>query len=170
MKPFQPKTRVASIALALAGGTASAAISAAPPSETDPNAQVSAKFRQLDRNANGYLEKDEVSHLRGYDAAFDQADENRDGRLDPGEFIKADSLYDRMRAAAFAEDSLLTTKVKAALLRERNLKSGDVHVETYHGRVLLSGWVESPEQKAKAVKVASLVPGVIEVKDGLEVR
>ena len=75
-----------------------------------------------------------------------------------------------MRAGAFVEDSVLTTKVKTALLRERNLKSGDVHVETYRGRVLLSGWVDSPGQKAKALKVASLVPGVTEVKDGLEVR
>ena len=65
---------------------------------------------------------------------------------------------------------MLTTKVKTALLRERNLKSNDVHVETSNGRVLLSGWVDNREQKDKAVKVASLVPGVVEVRDALEVR
>jgi hyperosmotically inducible protein len=167
MKPIK---RVASITLAVAGAVASAAIFAAPPSESEPNEPARAKFLKLDRNANGYLEKSEIAHLRGYEAAFDQADENRDGKLDPGEFIKAESIYDRARAAAYVGDGALTAKVKAALLKESNLKSADVHVETDRGRVLLSGWVENPEQRNKAVKAASLVQGVVEVKDGMKVR
>jgi|GraSoi2013_100cm_1033763.scaffolds.fasta_scaffold16647_5 hyperosmotically inducible protein len=167
MKPFKPATRVASIALALAVG---AAFSAAQANAAEPNEPANMKFRQLDKNSNGFIEKSEIRHLPGYEAAFDQADENRDGKLDAGEFLKAESIYDRTRAAAFVEDSVLTTKVKAALLNEPNLKSTEVHVESLKGRVMLSGWVESREQKEKAVKIASAVSGVIEVRDGLKVR
>ncbi len=170
MKPFKPVTRVASIALALAAGAALSAAQAYAAEPGEQPQQPNAKFRQLDRNGSGYIEKHEISNLPGYEAAFDQADENRDGRLDPSEFIKAESIYDRARAAAFVEDSVLTTKVKAALLNEAKLKSTDVHVETTNGRVMLSGWVASREQKEKALKVASAVSGVIEVRDGLKVR
>jgi osmotically-inducible protein OsmY len=45
-----------------------------------------------------------------------------------------------------------------------------VHVESHQGRVLLSGFVDNEEQKKMALKVASLVEGVVEVKDGLSVR
>jgi hyperosmotically inducible protein len=160
-------TRVASITLAMAGS----AISVLPANAADERqAPANAKFQQLDRNGDGYIDRSETSQLRGYESAFDQADENRDGRLNADEFLKAEAIYDRARAGAYVEDGVLTTKVKTALLRERNLKSNDVHVETSNGRVLLSGWVDNREQKDKAVKVASLVPGVVEVRDALEVR
>jgi hypothetical protein len=61
-------------------------------------------------------------------------DDNRDGRLDAGEFVKADAIYLRERTGAYAADSVLTAKVRTALLRERGLKSMGVNVETYRGR------------------------------------
>ncbi len=67
-------------------------------------------------------------------------------------------------------DSVLTARVKSALLRERGIKSTDVHVESSQGRVLLSGFVDSEEQKQRALRVASRVGGVREVRDGLNVR
>jgi hyperosmotically inducible periplasmic protein len=60
--------------------------------------------------------------------------------------------------------------VKAALLRERGIKSTDVKVESNQGRVLLSGFVDSEDQKKRAVNVASGVDGVKEVRDGINVR
>jgi hyperosmotically inducible periplasmic protein len=132
--------------------------------------QPSDKFRSLDRNGDGFLTKDEVSQIRGYERAFDEADENRDGRLSPDEFIKSESILDRQQLGKAIDDSLLTTKVKAALLRERGIKSTDVHVESNQGRVLLSGFVDSEDQKQRALNVASRVEGVREVRDGLNVR
>lgn len=128
------------------------------------------RFRSLDRNGDGFITKDEVRGIRGYDKAFDQADENRDGRLDPDEFVKAESLHQGARLGEFVGDSMLTAKVKTALLRERNLKSTDIHVETDNARVLLSGFVDSDEEKNRAVRVARTVEGVREVMDGLAVR
>jgi hyperosmotically inducible protein len=133
-------------------------------------AQPSEKFRSLDRNGDGYLTKDEVSQIQGYDRAFDEADENRDGRLTPDEFIKSESILERQQLGKAVDDGVLTTKVKAALLRERGLKSTDVHVESHQGRVLLSGFVDNDDQKRRALNVASHVSGVKEVRDGINVR
>jgi hyperosmotically inducible protein len=133
-------------------------------------AQPSDKFRSLDRNGDGFLSKDEVSHISGYDRAFDEADDNRDGRISPDEFIKSESIHDRQQVGKVIDDGVLTAKVKAALLRERGIKSTDVKVESNQGRVLLSGFVDSEDQKQRAVRVASQVDGVKEVRDGLNVR
>lgn len=134
------------------------------------HAQPSDKFRSLDRNGDGFLTKDEVSQIQGYDRAFDEADDNRDGRLTPDEFIKFESIHDRQQLGKAVDDGVLTAKVKAALLRERGLKSTDVHVESHQGRVLLSGFVDSDDQKQRAARVASHVSGVKEVRDGMNVR
>jgi hyperosmotically inducible protein len=133
-------------------------------------AQPSDKFRSLDRNGDGFLSKDEVSQIPGYTPAFDEADENHDGRLSPDEFIKSESIHDRQQLGKTIDDSVITAKVKTALLRERGLKSRDVHVETNQGRVLLSGFVDSDDQKQRAVAVTRRVDGVREVRDGLNVR
>lgn len=133
-------------------------------------AQPSDKFRSLDRNGDGFLSKDEVSHIQGYDRPFAEADDNRDGRLSADEFVKSEAIHERQQVGKFVDDSVLTAKVKAALLRERGVKSTDVKVETNQGRVLLSGFVDSEEQKKRAVRVASRVEGVKEVRDGLNVR
>lgn len=129
-----------------------------------------AKFMQLDANADGVLTQEEVKHLRGYAGPFNEADANRDGRLDPSEFIKAESLHERAYARRVANDSAITAKVKAALLREPQLKSLDVSVETYRGEVLLSGFVKDETQRSRAVKTAGTIAGVTGVKDGLVVR
>lgn len=136
----------------------------------DPGPTNNAKFNSLDVNRDGALSKSEVRGMPGYDKAFDEADDNRDNRLDATEFLKAESNYDRMRAATYAADSVITAKVKAALLRERQLKSLDVSVETYDGQVLLSGFVRNSDQRDRAILVASSVQGVTTVKDGLVVR
>jgi hyperosmotically inducible protein len=129
-----------------------------------------AKFIELDANRDGFLSQDEVKNIRGYAGPFNEADANRDGKLDADEFIKAESLHGRAYAKRVANDSTITAKVKAALLREPDLKSLDVSVETFKGEVMLSGFVKDDKQRAKAVKAASTVGGVAGVKDGLAVR
>jgi hyperosmotically inducible protein len=129
-----------------------------------------AKFIELDVNRDGFLSQDEVKNIRGYAGPFKEADANRDGKLDASEFVKAESLHDRAYAERVANDSLITAKVKTALLREPALESLDVSVETYQGEVLLSGFVKDETQRKKAVKAAATIAGVTGVKDGLVVR
>ncbi|OGA13851.1 MAG: hypothetical protein A3H32_13175 [Betaproteobacteria bacterium RIFCSPLOWO2_02_FULL_63_19] len=128
------------------------------------------KFRNLDIDRDGYLSMTEARKLRDYDKAFAEADQNHDGRLDPDEFDMAEAIYDRIQAARYVEDSVITAKVKAALLTEAKLRSLDVSVETYKGHVLLSGFVDDAKQREKAVQVASRVRGVVEVKDALSLK
>ena len=143
---------------------------AAAPAAADLPVSVQEKFRMLDADHDGYLARGEVRRIRGYARAFDEADGNRDGRLDPAEFIKAESIYQRLAAAEYVDDTVITAKIKAALLKEPQLDSLDVSVATYRGRVLLSGFVDEPKQRTKAVRVASSIEGVVSVTNNLAVK
>ena len=74
--------------------------------------------------------------MRGFDRAFPEADANRDGRLDVNEFTTAEAYHQRLQAGGYVSDSAHTARVKTALVRESGLKSMDVNVENYNGRVL----------------------------------
>jgi hyperosmotically inducible periplasmic protein len=129
-----------------------------------------AEFLKLDTNRDGFLSRQETSVLPGFESAFNEADANHDGRLSPDEYIKAASLYDRARAAKYLDDSFITAKVKAELLASLGRPSLGLDVETDHGRVLLSGFVNNDAQRQKAVQIASAVSGVTGVKDGMTLR
>jgi osmotically-inducible protein OsmY len=70
----------------------------------------------------------------------------------------------------YVDDTVITTKVKAAILGEQTLKSAEVNVETYKGVVQLSGFVKSSGDINKAVEVASKVPGVKSVKNDMRLK
>ena len=53
----------------------------------------------------------------------------------------------------YIDDSVITTKVKAAVFNEPTLKSSEINVETYKGVVQLSGFVSSEDDISKAVEV-----------------
>lgn len=55
----------------------------------------------------------------------------------------------------YLDDTVVTTKVKAALLGEKNLKSTEINVETFKGRVQLSGFVSSSQDANRAVQVTA---------------
>jgi len=74
------------------------------------------------------------------------------------------------RAGEYLDDSVLTTKVKAAIFNEHNLKSAEINVETFKGVVQLSGFVSSAEAQHRAVEVASRVEGVKSVKNDMRLK
>lgn len=73
-------------------------------------------------------------------------------------------------SGGYVTDASLTTKVKAALLAEPELKSLEIHVETVKGTVHLSGRVGSEAAIQKAVEVARNVKGVKMVKNELRLK
>ncbi len=64
----------------------------------------------------------------------------------------------------------ISTKVKAALAADPDVKATDVQVETFKGVVQLSGFVDSPEQARRAADMARRVEGVQEVKNAILVK
>lgn len=69
--------------------------------------------------------------------------------------------------AEYIDDTVITTKVKAAILNEPGLKSAEINVETFKGVVQLSGFVSEKQDIAKAGTVARSVKGVQSVKNNL---
>ena len=70
----------------------------------------------------------------------------------------------------YVDDSVITTKVKAAILEESTLKTLQINVKTFKGEVQLSGFVDSPRNVTKAGEVAGKVTGVESVKNDLVVK
>jgi len=70
----------------------------------------------------------------------------------------------------YVDDTVITTKVKAAILEEPGLKSSEINVETFKGVVQLSGFVTSSADISTATKVANAVAGVTSVKNDMHVK
>ena len=61
-------------------------------------------------------------------------------------------------------------KVKTAIFEEPALKSAEINVETFKGRVQLSGFVSSRASADRAVAVAQGVKGVSSVANDMRVK
>jgi osmotically-inducible protein OsmY len=70
----------------------------------------------------------------------------------------------------YVDDSVITTKVKAAIFNEPGLKVSEINVETYKGVVQLSGFVGSRDDIKGAVRVASAVGGVKSVTNDMQLK
>ena len=70
----------------------------------------------------------------------------------------------------YVDDSYLTTKVKAAILRQPSLKSTEINVETFNGVVQLSGFVNSRSDINRAVEVTRTVRGVKSVRNDMHLK
>jgi hyperosmotically inducible protein len=161
--------RVASARFALAFFAALALTASAHAAQHGANGS-SPEFRQMDTNHDGYISSAEAKKQSDFDKALGEADDNHDGRLDATEFVKAESVYARMRAGQYINDSVITAKVKAALLKDERLSGLGVTVETYKGTVLLSGFVSNEQLARHAAEIASRVRGVTAVRNSLLVK
>lgn len=70
----------------------------------------------------------------------------------------------------YIDDTVITTKVKAAIFNEPSLKSAEINVETFKGTVQLSGFVSSQANVDKAVQIARGVPGVTSVRNSMRLK
>ena len=80
------------------------------------------------------------------------------------------STRTRESTGEYVDDTVITTKVKSALLRDDVVKSFAINVETVKGVVQLSGFVDSSFQRTAAENDTSAVQGVREVKNDLIVK
>ena len=70
----------------------------------------------------------------------------------------------------YVDDSVITAKVKSAILGDSTLKVNEINVETFKGVVQLSGFVRSQADIDKAVQVAGGVAGVKSVKNDMRIK
>ncbi|MFO7736931.1 MAG: BON domain-containing protein [Thermodesulfobacteriota bacterium] len=70
----------------------------------------------------------------------------------------------------YMDNSVITAKVKAAILEDPMLKVFQINVETFKGEVQLSGFVDSAEAAARAEEITRRVKGVTSVKNSLVVK
>ena len=70
----------------------------------------------------------------------------------------------------YLDNTVITTKVKAAIFDESTLKSAEINVETFKGVVQLSGFVGSQANIDKAVEIARQIKGVKSVKNDMKLK
>ncbi|PXW88356.1 BON domain-containing protein [Nitrosomonas sp. Nm84] len=80
------------------------------------------------------------------------------------------STHKQEGTGEYFDDTVITAKVKAAILNEPTLKSAEINVETFKGVVQLSGFVSSSAGISKAVEVAQGVTGVKSVKNSMQLK
>ena len=164
--------KATSLALTLAFGVVTTAAYAF---ETDKIAEgqqpLGAEFAKLDTNANGALTPVEASQDKLFTAKhFAAADTNKDALLNKDEYSTYKSADQKQKMAVVIDDSVITAKIKADLLAEKDLKSLQISVETRKGQVILSGFVDNQTTKDKAEVIVAKVEGVKSVKNSLVVK
>jgi osmotically-inducible protein OsmY len=80
------------------------------------------------------------------------------------------STYKQEGTGEYIDDSVITTKVKAAIFNEPTLKSTEINVETYKGVVQLGGFVNSQADINKAVEIARSIKGVVSVQNAMRLK
>lgn len=128
-------------------------------------------FKSLDSNHDDKLSAAEAAKDGVFGkGGFAKADSNHNGSLSQQEFSSYKSTVDTAENKQAAEDSAITAKIKSKYLIEKNFSSFKVSVETKDNHVILSGFVDTADQKARAEHIARGVSGVKSVKNALEVK
>ena len=70
----------------------------------------------------------------------------------------------------YIDDTAITTRVKTEIFQDEMLKSTEINVETFKGRVQLSGFVSTRPSIDRAGVVAKGVKGVTAVTNDLRIK
>jgi len=84
--------------------------------------------------------------------------------------VSCDSGKRHESPGEFIDNSVITAKVKAALLEDKSLRTFQIGVTTYKDTIQLSGFVDSERNVRRAGELAASVKGVSSVKNSLIVK
>lgn len=70
----------------------------------------------------------------------------------------------------YADDAVITSRVKAAILKEPALREADIDVATFKGVVTLSGLVGTRGEMTRAVDRTHAIGGVKSVRNDMRLR
>ncbi|NML60295.1 BON domain-containing protein [Massilia sp. RP-1-19] len=76
----------------------------------------------------------------------------------------------RVGTGQYIDDTVITAKVKGALVADPELKATEIQVDTYKGTVQLSGFVAVPEHVQKAERLVRDIEGVKSVKNAIAIK
>lgn len=76
----------------------------------------------------------------------------------------------RESTGEYIDDSVITTKVKAAFVEDKTVNALDIKVVTFKGAVQLSGFANNPQEIDRAVEIARGVKGVTAVKNDIRLK
>lgn len=161
------KIKSSILTVALAMGFASMQAHAFGTAEDVDQSTYARDFKALDTDHDGTLTRKEASKDPLFAKHFSEADKDHDGTLTQEEYTSYRSAHEKKEGKRIVSDSVITSKVKAALLKDEGLKSLKVSVKTHDGIVQLSGFVDSEDQIKQASKIAAEVGGVKSVKNSL---
>ena len=80
------------------------------------------------------------------------------------------STHKQEGTGEYVDDTVVTGKVKAAILNEPGLSSAEINVETFKGVVQLSGFVKTKAEISKAAAVARSISGVTSIKNDIRLK
>ena len=80
------------------------------------------------------------------------------------------STATKQSTGEYIDDSVITTKVKTAILEDPMTKVLEIKVTTVKGEVQLSGFVGSQAEANRAVELARGVKGVTSVKNDMQIK
>lgn len=86
-----------------------------------------------------------------------------------GALLFSTASYAQGRSDQPVDDSVITTKVKARLVKDKQVRARDIEVKTVNGVVELSGTARSKREASKAASIARKVKGVKSVKNDIQV-
>jgi hyperosmotically inducible protein len=78
--------------------------------------------------------------------------------------------YDSNSNREAVDDSTIAANVKAALVQDPTTRASNISVNTIHGVVELTGFVDTPDQRHEAARVAGNIAGVRSVDNELHIN
>ena len=84
--------------------------------------------------------------------------------------VSCAAIEGRETTGEYVDDATITTKVKAEIVKDADLKVTQIGVETFKGTVQLSGFVDSAAKSMKAAQITAAVNGVKQVKNDIVVK
>ena len=78
-------------------------------------------------------------------------------------------MHHQETAGQYVDDTTLTARAKAALIKDKNVQSNDFTVQVYQGNVTLTGVASSPAEAKLAEEDIRAIDGVKSVKNDVRI-
>jgi len=179
-KTTRPKAATVTILAALLAATLAAGCgrdegdaaqerTAVAPSTTDATTAARAEAAD-DATSSGSSGSAGTSAAGGSESAVRDSADGTAAKLNDAAGKAGDKLEEAgKKAGGVAADTVITTKIKAALLADDTFKGTDISVETRDGKVVLSGTVKNKSQLDRVQTLARNTEGVTDVRNQVSV-